>query len=533
MTKRSSTYLKGISETGDIANQTLFEDLIDSMGVVDSGTTFDDSGTITVDGTRVYSTTRAITASTHSLTISASGHVSGNYLKVIYSFSQACTLTLNNFFTLGNDTGTITPIPAGTYIFRFICEDSNDGVFLSIPNNIQSSQDQLTTPANFNAVAGNGEVSLSWSSVANATGYTLEVSTDQTTWTDLGTVTYDGTSTSYTNTGLTNGTPYYYRVKATASGYVDSAYSEDAATPQSGVTQLTQPTGLEWSPSPTQIILTYNAIDANADNVAIQRSTTSGSGFGTIATISRALTTYTDTPPTPGTRYYYQIIANGSGSYSNSDPSAEVETRTTTYTTFNGTTNYAYFGDILDSLFEATDTKFALELRVRNWTGNTVRLISKINTSGGNPGIHLFYVAGTALKFAYGDGTNYRIIRTSGDITVNDDDVIRVEYNGTEDTSLGVNRVVFKISGITQTNSAFTDGDGGTFPHDIANAANDSLAIGDVVTGAGANAGAAMFNADASDFRVYDSNTGGNLILRVPTISDGVDVVGSNDCIFV
>lgn len=527
-----ATNTSGIPEknTGDSYSAAEFEILRDFVDEpAKSGTTFDDSGTITVDHTEVFSTTRAVTASTHSLTIAASGHKSNNYYKVIYSFSQACTLTLNNFFTLGNDTGTITPIPAGTYIFRFICEDDRDGVFLSIPNNIESTQDQLTTPANFNAVAGNGEVSLSWSLVANATGYTLEVSTDQVNWTDLSTLTYDGTSISYVNIGLTNTTAYYYRVKATASGYLDSAYATDNATPQGSVTQLTQPTGLAWQPNDTQILLTYDAIDANADDVDIQRSTTSGSGFSTIATISRALTQYYDTP-VAGTKYFYRIVANGSGSYSDSDPSAEVETRTRIYTSFDGATNYAYFGDIFDSLFTATDAKFAIELKVQNWTNNTVRLISKSDGGSTINGFILFYTAANGFNFNWGDGTNSRQVRQTTGATIDDNDVIRIEYDGSVDTNDGLDRVKFRVQGTDLGNYQAWTSNGSL--GDIGNNTY-SLAIGDIVDGAGTNAGAAMFDADGIEFRVYDSNIGGNLVLRVPTISDGVDIIGSNDCTFV
>lgn len=243
------------------------------------GTTFDDSGDITIDGTYTYSTTRAVTDSTHTLTLASSGHVSNSYIHARYSFSQACTITLNNFDPTLNKTGTINPIPAGTYDLFFTCINSNIGGSLIIPNNLQTSQTQLQSPASFSASPGNTENVLSWNSVVNATGYTLEFSTDQSTWTDLSTVTYDGTSTNYTHTSLTNSTTYYYRVKATASGYIDSPYSTNNATPNSG--DITPPT-----------LSNYNIDQTNLDRINFNSSEiitgTTFAGF-TIASPSRTI----------------------------------------------------------------------------------------------------------------------------------------------------------------------------------------------------------------------------------------------------
>ncbi len=93
-----------------------------------------------------------------------------------------------------------------------------------------------TAPANgtLSATAGNTQVSLSWSGFSDATSgiesYKLVYSTGAAPSScSSGTQIYLGTGTSYTHTGLTNGTTYYYRVCAidnaqnTSSGATASA----------------------------------------------------------------------------------------------------------------------------------------------------------------------------------------------------------------------------------------------------------------------------------------------------------------------
>ena len=85
-------------------------------------------------------------------------------------------------------------------------------------------------PTGLTATAGNTQIALSWNSSSGATSYNVLRSTVSgsgfaSVATGLGT-------TSYTNTGLTNGTTYYYVVTATniagTSGYSNQA----SATPQ-------------------------------------------------------------------------------------------------------------------------------------------------------------------------------------------------------------------------------------------------------------------------------------------------------------
>jgi len=99
-----------------------------------------------------------------------------------------------------------------------------------------SSSDSITlgsvpsAPTGVTATAGNGQVSVSWSSVSGATSYNIYWSTTsgvtKTTGTKL-----TGTTSPYTHTGLTNGTTYYYVVTAENSAGQSTESSEVSETP--------------------------------------------------------------------------------------------------------------------------------------------------------------------------------------------------------------------------------------------------------------------------------------------------------------
>jgi hypothetical protein len=79
-------------------------------------------------------------------------------------------------------------------------------------------------PINLGAtVISTSQINLAWSAAQGATGYSVERSANGSTgWAQVGTTTVG--TTTFSNTGLSAGTLYYYRVRATA-GSSNSAYS--------------------------------------------------------------------------------------------------------------------------------------------------------------------------------------------------------------------------------------------------------------------------------------------------------------------
>jgi len=126
------------------------------------------------------------------------------------------------------------------------------------------------------------------------------------------------TTTSYADTGLTNGTTYYYVVSAAYTGGPDAGgesidSSEASATPQpvpplapTGLTaQATKPRSinLHWTQSKTPGV-TQNRI---------YRRTSSGSYSSTPTATINAATSYVDTGLSSRTTYCYVVTAVSSG----------------------------------------------------------------------------------------------------------------------------------------------------------------------------------------------------------------------------
>jgi len=165
-------------------------------------------------------------------------------------------------------------------------------------------------PTNVTATAGNAQVALTWSASSGATSYNVKRST-----TSGGpyTTISSPTTTSYTNTGLTNGTTYYYVVSAVNTAGESANSSQVSATPQA---IPVAPTNVTATAGNAQVALSWSA-SSGATSYNVKRSTTSGGPYTTIS--SPTTTSYTDTGLTNGTTYYYVVSAvNTAGESANS-----------------------------------------------------------------------------------------------------------------------------------------------------------------------------------------------------------------------
>lgn len=191
------------------------------------------------------------------------------------------------------------------------------------------------TPAAPSALSGSGagcsQITANWSASANATSYRLDVSTVSnfttfvTGYENLNT----GNVTTYIVTGLTAGTPYYYRVRAvnscgTSGNSSTITYSTSPATPavpgtiNGTVAQCPLRTGQVYSISAVPNATTYTwtvptgwSISSGQGTVSITVTTgntgnngnitvTAGNSCGTSAPSSLAVTVQPGTPATPG-----------------------------------------------------------------------------------------------------------------------------------------------------------------------------------------------------------------------------------------
>jgi fibronectin type 3 domain-containing protein len=174
----------------------------------------------------------------------------------------------------------------------------------------------LAAPANFTATAGTGAVTLAWSNTTGATAYTVR--RGNVTGGPYATVAANVSINNYTDSGLVNGTAYFYVVAALAANSLSANSTEATATP------LGVPGSLAATPGYGNIALAWSAA-AGAANYTVQRSLTSGSGFATIAS-GVSTTNYTDPAAATGQTYYYRILAANAGGAGS--PSAQLATTT-------------------------------------------------------------------------------------------------------------------------------------------------------------------------------------------------------------
>lgn len=167
-------------------------------------------------------------------------------------------------------------------------------------------------PTSLGAAAGNAQVSLTWTASAGASGYYVKRSTTSGSEAQIATA----STSNYTDTGLTNGTTYYYVVSAYNSYGQSSNSNEVSVTPAAPVTAPAAPAGVEATASDTEVSLTWTA-STGATSYHVKRSTTNGAGYTQIA--APTATNYTDTGLTDGTTYYYVVSAlNSAGESGNS-----------------------------------------------------------------------------------------------------------------------------------------------------------------------------------------------------------------------
>ena len=166
-------------------------------------------------------------------------------------------------------------------------------------------------PSGLTAAAGDKQVVLAWTAVSGATSYHVKRSTSSGAETQIAAPTTNG----FTDTGLTNGTKYFYVVTAVSGSGESGNSSEVNATPQAAVTIPAVPSGLVATPGDTTVSLTWNAV-SGATSYHVKRSTTSGAETQIAAPTTNS---FADTGLTDGTKYFYVVSAvNSAGESANS-----------------------------------------------------------------------------------------------------------------------------------------------------------------------------------------------------------------------
>jgi fibronectin type 3 domain-containing protein len=170
----------------------------------------------------------------------------------------------------------------------------------------------VAVPSGLTATAAAGQVNLTWTAVPGATSYNLYYATAAGVTPSTGTKVSGLTGTSYSHTGLANGTTYHYVLTAVGKNSESVASVETVATPVA--TPPAAPAGLTAAPGNGQVALSWGAVTgAQTYNVfyGIAPGVTTSSASHVMNLTG---TTYTVTGLSNGTLYFFVVTAaNGAG----------------------------------------------------------------------------------------------------------------------------------------------------------------------------------------------------------------------------
>ena len=188
-----------------------------------------------------------------------------------------------------------------------------------------------TAPTNLTATAiSNGQINLSWTaSTANVgvTGYLVyRENPGSSTFVQVGTT--NGSTTTYSDTGLAGNSTYSYEIQAT-NAIGNSPFSNVASATTQTPQPPTAPTNLTATAvSQGQINLSWTASTApgGVTSYLVYRENPGSSTFVQVGTTNGSTTTYSDTGLSASSTYSYEVLATDAGGNS---PFSNVATATT------------------------------------------------------------------------------------------------------------------------------------------------------------------------------------------------------------
>ncbi|HEY0547005.1 MAG TPA: fibronectin type III domain-containing protein [Pyrinomonadaceae bacterium] len=221
-----------------------------------------------------------------------------------------------------------------TYYYKIKAEGTSDAYDSAFTAYITATTTGTApnAPSGLSASAvSSSQINLSWTDNSNnETGFEIKRATDSgftqnVIW--VGNI----QGTTYSNTGLSPSTTYYYKVRAEGATQ-DSVYSSSvsATTNQSVEPPPTAPSGLSATAvSGTLVNLSWTDNSNNETGFEIKRATDSGFTQNVVWIGNIQGTTYANTGLNPSTTYYYMVRAEGVGGKSAYSASMSVTTGVT------------------------------------------------------------------------------------------------------------------------------------------------------------------------------------------------------------
>jgi hypothetical protein len=196
--------------------------------------------------------------------------------------------------------------PLTAYDYEVVALDSSGGA--SSASNMATATAPLNAPANILAApASAGQINLTWDHSANPSSFTdILRSTDGSSFTEL-TLLQPGV-TSYSDIGLSEGTDYFYTVRAVESGSLSAAApAANAWTAPAAPTLRTAVVNV--ANGKNEVDLTWGNNSRGADQFDVQRSEDGGTTWSNVAAVSATTAAFADSSVLPGHAYSYRVVA--------------------------------------------------------------------------------------------------------------------------------------------------------------------------------------------------------------------------------
>jgi prepilin-type N-terminal cleavage/methylation domain-containing protein len=251
------------------------------------------------------------------------------------------TLTINgeDFFEYEGDGSAECSGSDSCLAYTLKYKDESSGAVASVASRrtgtVQGAPNLSVTSVNFTTLNAN------WSSLSNASGYTLQRADNSGFTSGLVTTNLNASTTSYQTTGLTSGQTYYFRVRAESvggSGNWSATVSE--ATNALATPVISSATAI----SNSQINLVWSDI-ASETGYTLQYTTSSSSWTSPVPTsvsLAANSTSRSVTGLSTGVTYYFRLQATAGGGVTSSwSPNASATTFVPAPTSMTATTNSA------------------------------------------------------------------------------------------------------------------------------------------------------------------------------------------------